>query len=120
MGAQPGLGVRDVLSVVIVYKKSLGLLVLLVGLSNDAMVDDVLQLLVAEGNDGILRLEIGVNDFANTMQVVEANQNLSGHSPYQGKRNAFVVIPLHDFEEVDAQNLKDHDEVVSVGSVVHE
>lgn len=54
------------------------------------------------------------------MEVVKTNQNLSGYSPYQGDWNTLVVVSLHYFKQVYAQNLKDHNEVVSIRSIMHE
>lgn len=75
---------------------------------------------IPETNDYILGLEIGVDDLAHAVHVIQANQALSRQSPHQRQRHAAVVIALDDFEEVDAQDFEDHDEVLAIGSMVDE
>jgi hypothetical protein len=60
-----------------------------------------------------------MNDFAHSMEVVKAYQDLFAHPPHQRNWDSFIVIAFHDLEQVDSQNLKNHDEMVTIGSVVH-
>ena len=75
---------------------------------------------VAEANDHILWLKVGVDDLAHPMNVVQTNQTLAGKPPDQRQRHSFVVVPLDDFQKVDAQDLENHNEVFSVWAVVDE
>lgn len=61
-----------------------------------------------------------MNNPADPMQIVQANQNLLGHPPHEWHRNALVVIPFHDFKKIDAEDFEDHDEVLAVGATVDE
>lgn len=67
-----------------------------------------------------------MNDLANTVQIVETDETLSSDFSAQVdghllKENySFVLVLLDDLKEVHSQNLKDHAEVVSVGSFVDE
>lgn len=53
-----------------------------------------------------------------SVQVVKADQNLFGHSANQRQRNPLIVVPFHDFEQIYAQNLKNHHKVLAVGTRV--
>ena len=50
------------------------------------------------------------------MQIVKSNQDLLGHSSDEWKWNALIVVSLHDFKQVNAKNLEDHNEMLSVGA----
>jgi len=54
------------------------------------------------------------------MQVVEAHEALASHDADEGDGHAFVVVALDDLEEVDAQNLEHHHEVLAVLPAVEE
>ena len=54
----------------------------------------------SETNDHILGLEIGVDDFAHPVHVVQANQALPCQLPDQRDRDSFVVITFDNLEEV--------------------
>lgn len=79
-----------------------------------------MQLVLAQGDNHVLGLQIGVDNAALTMEVVQADQDLLGHSADKWQRNALIVISFHDLEEVDAEDLKHHDEVLSVGTRMDE
>jgi hypothetical protein len=54
------------------------------------------------------------------VHVVEADEALSRQLADQWDGHALVVITFDEFEEVDAQDLKDHDEVLAIRAVVDE
>lgn len=60
-----------------------------------------------------------MDDAANTMKVIKTNQYLLGHSTNQRDGNAFVIIAFHDFEKVDTQYLKYHDEMLAIRPIIH-
>ena len=78
------------------------------------------QFLLGQADNDVLRFQVCVYDFADPVQVVEPHEDLFGHFADQGHGDAFVVVALHDFQEVNPQNFEDHDEVLAVGPVVHE
>jgi len=73
-----------------------------------------LEFLFAEGNDHVLWFEIRVDDATLAMQVIEADEDLLCHSSYKRQWNTLVVVSLHDFKQVDTEDLEHHDEVLSV------
>lgn len=79
---------------------------------------DLKNFIVSKANNDVLRFEISMNDLAHTVHVVKANQTLASQLSHKGKWHTFVVIALNDFKEVNSQNLENHDEVLSVRSVV--
>ena len=61
-----------------------------------------------------------MDDPAHPVQVVKADEDLFGHTADKRHRNSFVVVALHDLKQVDAEDLEDHDEVLSIGAIVQE
>ena len=61
-----------------------------------------------------------MNDLAHPMHIVKTNEALPGKSPHQRKWHSLVVISLDDLQEVDSQNLKHHDEMLPVWTMVDE
>ena len=57
-------------------------------------------------------------DLAHPVNVVKAYEALTCQLTDQGQWHAFVVVSLNDFEEVDTQNLEDHNEMLSVRTMV--
>jgi len=54
------------------------------------------------------------------MQVVQTNQDLLGHSSHNWKRDSLVIVALHDFQKIDSENFKHHDEMLAIGTRVEE
>ena len=61
-----------------------------------------------------------MNDPADSVEKVKTHKNLPGDFLDKIKRKTLVVIPLQHFKQVNSQNLKDHAEVVAVGTLVEE
>lgn len=59
-----------------------------------------------------------MDNLAHTVDIVEANQALLGQPSHEWQWHTLIVVSFDDFEEVYSQNLKDHDEVFAVGSMV--
>ena len=78
------------------------------------------QLILVQGDNHIFWLQVSVNDSTLPMQVVQANQNLLGHPTNQREWNTLVVVSFHDFEKVNSQNLKHHDEVLPIWTGMNE
>mmetsp|Transcript_17712 Transcript_17712/g.16946 ORF Transcript_17712/g.16946 Transcript_17712/m.16946 type:complete len:230 (+) Transcript_17712:639-1328(+) len=76
--------------------------------------------IIPQTNHHILWLEIGVDDMAHPVHVVQPDQALPRHLSDQRQRHPLVVISLNNFQKVDSKDLEDHDEVFAVGSVVDE
>lgn len=57
-----------------------------------------------------------MDNAALAMQVVETDEHLLGHATHDWQRYATVVVALHDFKQIDAQDLEDHDEVLAIGT----
>ena len=82
--------------------------------------DYLLDFLVGETEQDVLRFEVCVYDSANAVQEVESHGNLPCYFLDEVQRKALVVVAFQDFEEVYAQDLKNHTEVVAVGAAVEE
>ena len=54
------------------------------------------------------------------MKVIQANQALFGHNPYEWHGAAFVVVPFNDLKEIDAEDFEDEDKVLAVLAMVEE
>lgn len=103
-----------------VDQKLLGLLVLFTRLRNLAIFHDFCQRLIAQSNNRVFRLQICVDDFANSMKVIQAYQDLLGNSPDKWHWYSFIIVSFHDFQQIYSKNLKHHNEVITVCSVMHE
>ena len=79
---------------------------------------DFFDLVIAEADVDVLGLEVGVDDLAHAVHVIKADQALLGQLAYERERDAFVLVALNDLQEVDAEDLEDHDEVLAVRAVV--
>lgn len=84
---------------------------------NDAL-DNLLN--VANFDEDVFGLEIGVDYAAFPVEVIEAQQDLLGDLLDKGHRNASVVPPLDETKEVLSQNLKNHANMGAVGALVFE
>lgn len=93
--------------------------VLLVGsLLLHVFLDDLLD--VANLDEDVLGLEVGVDDAALAVQVVQAEQDLLGNLLHEGDGDAAVVPALDQAQQVLAQHLEDHADVGAVGALVLE
>ena len=54
------------------------------------------------------------------MDVVKANQALFGQLSNQRQWYSLVVVSFNNLQEVHAQNLEDHDKMLSIRAVVDE
>ena len=59
-----------------------------------------------------------MNDLTDTVQIIEPHQALFCHYAYERQWHALVIVALDDFEQVDAQDLEDHYEMLTVCTVV--
>jgi len=94
------------------------LLVLLLGLLLDVLLDDLLD--VADLDQDVLGLEVGVDDAALAVQVVQAEQHLLGDLLDQRHGDAAVVPALDQAQQVLTQHLEDHADVDAIGALVLE
>lgn len=85
-----------------------------------SLFDDLFDFLFGQAEEHVFGFEIGVDDSANSIQKVEAHEDLSGNLFDEVEGESFVVVPFEDFEQVDSEYLEDHAEVVSVGSLIEE
>lgn len=68
----------------------------------------------------VFRLKVSVDNLANPMQVVQAQQGLLGNLPHDGHWNAVVVILLDLSKQILTEHFKRHDGMSPVGSNVEE
>ena len=61
-----------------------------------------------------------MNYLTDPMKVIQANQALFCHRSDEGHWTTFVVVPLNDFEKVDAQDFEDEYKVLAVLAMVEE
>jgi hypothetical protein len=92
--------------------------VLLLGLLLDVGLDDLLD--VANLYQDVLGLQVGVDDAALAVQVVEAQQDLLRDLLDEGHGDAAVVPALDQAEQVLAEDLEDHADVDAIGALVVE
>ena len=77
-------------------------------------------LFISESDNHVFRFEIGVDNAAHPMHVVKANQTLASQLADEGDGYALVVITFDELEEVDTEDLENHDEMLAIGAVVDE
>lgn len=94
------------------------LAVFLLGLVLDVCLYNLLD--VADFDEDVLGLQVGVDDAALAVQVVEAQQHLLGDLLDKRHGYAPMVPPLDQAQQVLAQDLKDHADVDAVGALVVE
>ena len=92
--------------------------VLLLGLVFHVRLDNLLD--VANLDEHVLGLEIGVDDAALAVEVVEAEQHLLGDLLDERHGDAAVVPALDEAEQVLAEDLEDHADVDAIGALVVE
>ena len=61
-----------------------------------------IHLVVSQANYHVFRLEIGMDNLAHSMHVIEADQTLTSQLSYQGKRHTFIIVALDNFEEINS------------------
>lgn len=76
--------------------------------------------LVSKADDNIFRLEVGMYNLAHPVNVVKANEALAGKFAYKWQRHAFIVVSFDDLKEVHTQNLKYHNKMFTVWSMMNE
>jgi hypothetical protein len=81
---------------------------------------NLFDLLVPQANVDILRFEISMDDLTSSMNIIKTNQTLSSQPPDKRKWHSTVVVPFNNFKEITSQDLKHHDEMLAVGSMVDE
>lgn len=75
--------------------------------------------IISEANYNIFRLEISMNNLAHAMHVIKADQTLPCKFTCQRHRNSLVVVALDNLQEVDSQDFKYHNEVLSIWAMMH-
>jgi len=61
-----------------------------------------------------------MNNLAHPVNVVKADEALAGEFAHKWQRHAFIVVSFDDLQEVHTQNLKHHDEVLTIWSMMNE
>ena len=79
----------------------------------DIGLDNVLD--IANLNQDIFGLQVGVDDATFTVHVVETQQDLLGDLFYQGHGDASMIPSLDETQKILAQHLKHHADVHAVG-----
>lgn len=95
---------------------SVSVILLVARLALDDLFDNLLD--IADFDQDVFGLEIGVNDAALAVEVVEAEEDLLGDLLDQGHRDSPVVPALNESKQVLAENLEDHADMRSVGPLV--
>lgn len=90
------------------------------GLRELAVLDDISDLCLRELEEDIFRLEVSMDDSAESVEEIKTYEYLSGNFSAEVKRDTLVVVSLDDFQEIDTEDFEDKAEVVSVGSFVDE
>ena len=63
---------------------------------------DFVHLVVSQADDYVFGLEIGMDNLAHSMHVIEPDQTLTSQLSYQGKRHTFIIVALDNFEEINS------------------
>lgn len=75
---------------------------------------------VFDADKDVLGLQIGVDDAADPVHVIQTQQNLLRDLLDDRGRDALGLVPLDESQEVLAEHLEDHADVRSVGALVLE
>jgi len=59
-------------------------------------------------------------NLAHPVNVVKADETLAGEFANKWQRHAFIVVSFDDLQEVHTQNLKHHNKMFAVWSVMDE
>ena len=81
---------------------------------------DLCDLRGLEPDDHVLRFEVGVDDLAHPVHVIETDQTLSSKFSCQRHWDSLIVVPLNDLQEIYSEDLEHHDEVLAVRPMVDE
>lgn len=73
---------------------------------------------VPDFNQDVFGFEIGVNDAALAVKIIEAEQDLFCDLLNKGHRDAPVIPPLDEAQEILAEDFEDHAYVSPVGALV--
>lgn len=73
---------------------------------------------VADFNQDVLGLKVGVDNAALAVEIVEAEQNLLGDLLDEGHGDTAMVPALDKAQEILTEDLKDHTYVGTVGALV--
>mmetsp|Transcript_85519 Transcript_85519/g.104940 ORF Transcript_85519/g.104940 Transcript_85519/m.104940 type:complete len:258 (-) Transcript_85519:288-1061(-) len=69
-------------------------------------------------HQNVLGLQVRVDDAANSMQVIQANQGVRCHLADDLQRNAFEIVPLDESKDIWTHGLKDHAYVLPIDTKV--
>lgn len=61
-----------------------------------------------------------MDDSAYSVEEIQAHEYLSGDLLDHIERQAFVIVSLEDFKQVDSQDFEDHAEMIAIGPFVEE
>lgn len=84
----------------------------------DLVANHILNIIDADEN--VFRLEVGVDDAAASMHVVQAKENLLADLAHEANWDALGLMPFDEAEEVLAQDLEDHTNVDTIWTLVLE
>jgi len=77
-----------------------------------------LDLFVPQADNHIFWFEIGMDDLAHAVDIVEPNKALLGQPSHEWQWYTFIIVSLNDLQEVDSQNLKHHNKVFAIWSMM--
>ena len=85
------------------------------------MLVQILKLLLfGQSEYNVFGLQIGVDDTAHAVHVIQAEEELAGESPDNWNRNATVVVLPHQAQEILAEDLHRHRVVLAVEGMMEE
>lgn len=61
-----------------------------------------------------------MDNLTNPVKVVKSHEALFSHYAHKWQRNAFIVVALYHFEQVDTKDFENHNEMLAVGPVMQE
>jgi len=61
-----------------------------------------------------------MDNLTNSVQIIKSHEALFSHDAHKRQRNAFIVVALYHFKQVDAKDFEDHDEMLAVGPMMQE
>ena len=77
-----------------------------------------LDLFVPQADNHIFWLEIGMDNLAHAVDIVEPNKALLSQSSDKRQWYTFIIVSFNDLQEVHSQNLKDHNKMFAIWSMV--
>ena len=81
--------------------------------------NDFPEFLIAEADHHILWFEISMDDSANSMQEVQSLEHLPRDLLADIHRNALIIVPLDDFQQIASKYLKHHAEMIAILRLVN-